>query len=218
MQITLLAALLQPQLALVVTPLAPQPPAFAAAARHAPVVAGGFEQKYFSKDGARLALLVSESPEVSTIKGLCAESGASGVIYELNSGRLEIVAEADRDTLEQLAKSIEASAGDAKLREAWQAPVGGYTTSFPIVELKPKMGAKITLEGNGQDLDYITTHLQVEAVFNRGLTLKKARDSDSTLTLDVKGQSARLKSFVRWCYNGPPLVRPERVTVDWKEA
>ena|ERR1719217_150658 len=209
--------LVTPATTLAVASLLQRPPAFAA--RHGPVIAGGFEQKYFSKEGARLALLVTGVQDVGAIREACAGSDASGIIYGINGGRFEVIAEGDRDCLEQLTSSIQTAAGsEASMREAWQAPVGGYQSTFPVVELRPKMGAKIKLTGKADGLDYVYRHLQIEAVFNRGLTLRKSRPSPETITLECKGDSNRLKSFVRWCYNGPPLVRPDEVTVEWKEV
>ena len=70
--------------------------------------------------------------------------------------------------------------------------------------------------GNEGDLDYITRHLRIEAVFNRGLKLRKSRIGPERMDLEVWGDSGRLKSFVRWCYQGPSLARPEEVQVTWK--
>ena len=56
---------------------------------------GGFEQKYFSKDGARLALLISDAPSLAAAdvsKACAAVDGLSGVVYQLD-GRIELVAE-----------------------------------------------------------------------------------------------------------------------------
>jgi len=83
---------------------------------------------------------------------------------------------------------------------------------------------------------------QVEAVFNRGLKLASERKDPTLLSLRLSGaparwplaaprggvvwrraparplpagDSARLKSFVRWAQRGPPLERAERVVVTW---
>ena len=65
------------------------------------------------------------------------------------------------------------------MREAWQQPLAqtGYAGegAFPLVSLlTPKMRARIVLTGDPDALDVFSSQLQVEAVFNRGLTLKKA--------------------------------------------
>jgi len=203
------------QLALALVPLRHAP------LRHVPPTMGGFEQKFFSKDGARVAVLVNGAPDLSLehVRSVCYSIeglGRSGIIYGLSGGRFEVVAEGERDDLEALVASVQAAAGEsATLREAWQAPVGCYEAAFPVVELQAKMGALITMKGQASSLDYISRHVKVEAVFNRGLKLSSARPQPETITLDCTGDSARLKSFVRWCYNGPPLARPDEVTVKW---
>lgn len=188
------------------------------AARNAPPMMGGFEQQYFTKDGARLALLVSaDSLSLGDVQGICSDGrAAKGTIYGLGDGRLELVAEGERGVLEQLASDVESAAGTAaSVRQAWQSPVGGYGAGFQIVELQPRMRTRISICGQQGDLDYIQRHLQLEAVFNRGLKLTKSRPDPTRIELDCTGKSDRLKSFLRWCYNGPPLRQPEEVKVEW---
>ena len=72
------------------------------------------------------------------------------------------------------------------MREAWQQPLAqtGYAGegAFPLVSLlTPKMRARIVLTGDPDSLDVFSSQLQVEAVFNRGLTLKKARPQPDRL-------------------------------------
>ena len=76
--------------------------------------------------------------------------------------------------------------------------------------------ALITMVASEADLHYIKRHLQTEAVFNRALKMRKESDSPEQVTIKCSGRSERLKSFVRWCYNGPPLVRPDMVRVIWE--
>ena len=85
-----------------------------------------------------------------------------------------------------------------------------------MIDFKPKMGAKISMRSKPDDLDYISRHLQIEAVFNRGLKLKKGGLHQEAL-ISVSGKAERVKSFVRWCYLGPQLVRPDAVTVEWQD-
>ena len=60
--------------------------------------------------------------------------------------------------------------------------------------MQPTMGAKIALTcANEGVLDYIARHVQIEAVFNRGLTCAAARPQGQRLELDAKGDSKRLK-------------------------
>ena len=78
------------------------------------------------------------------------------------------------------------------------------------------MRGEIVLEGTPGELDTISRQLQVEAVFNRGLKLEaRARPRPDRLELTCSGELRRLKSFVRWCYVGPPLAKPECVSVTW---
>jgi acylphosphatase len=187
--------------------------------KRAAVAMGGFQQKEFSVGGARLSLIVGSSgvaPE--EWPELCRDEGRTGVVYGLSDGRVEIVAEGERASLEALISKVHSSTPSemVNLRETWQLPVGGYQAAFPVFILEPKMRADISLrcEDTG-NLDYIARHSQIEAVFNRGLKLSKSREHPQQLDMVVVGDSGRLKSFVRWCYSGPPLARPDEVKVDW---
>ena len=133
--------------------------------RAASPLMGGFEQRFFSKEGARLSLLVSDAPSLALadVPSACASEGLSGIVYGLKGDRVEIVAEGGREALEQMAAAVKTAAGGkATLREAWQAPVGGYTASFPIVELAPKMSATVTMRADPEMLDYMSRHFQIE--------------------------------------------------------
>lgn len=192
-----------------------------ASSTHA-ITMGGFEQKEAAREGgARVSLLVSGSK--SLIDGLPAQcravDGLTGVVYGLSDTKCEIIAEGEKTALEPLAEAVQAaadSADDTTCRQVWQLPVGGYK-AFPVVSLAPKMTAKINMQGDAGTMDYISRHLQTEAVFNRGLTLKKSRPSPTKLNVECGGDSGRLKSFVRWCYAGPPLARADEVSVTWQK-
>ena len=150
----LLATFLTAASAYTVAPIAHRP----FTARHASPCMGGFEQKFYNKEGARLALLVSDAPGLSLadVPKVCTADGVSGIVYGLSGGRVEVIAEGTRESLVALAGAISAAAGaGATLREAWQAPVGGYKDSFPVVELAPKMSAEITMSSDPEDLDYV---------------------------------------------------------------
>ena len=70
---------------------------------------GGFEQKYFSKDGARLALLISDAPSLAAAdvsKACAAVDGLSGVVYQLD-GRIELVAEGVKPSLDALVSELQ---------------------------------------------------------------------------------------------------------------
>ena len=187
--------------------------------RASAVAMGGFEQKNFALPGARLALLVSDGEvAASALPNIVkAEEGVKGIVYGLSGGRAEIVVEGEREALDKVVAQVrDAAGGEASLRERWQLPVGGYD-SVRFVELAPKMRAKISISSEDAGIvDYIARHVQIEAVFNRGLTCTKS-SSRGKLLLDAKGNSARLKSFVRWCYQGPSLGRPDEVTVQWSK-
>ena len=78
------------------------------------------------------------------------------------------------------------SCRQAPSARAWQQPLAqtGYAgeRAFPLVSLlTPKMRARIVLTGDPDSLDVFSSQLQVEAVFNRGLTLKKARPQPDRL-------------------------------------
>ena len=45
--------------------------------------------------------------------------------------------------------------------------------------------------------------------------IKWKKLGDGMLAMGVTGNAERLKSFVRWCYNGPRLERADKVTIDW---
>ncbi len=183
---------------------------------------GGFEQQSFSAGGSRVSVLVSGSSSVAESlpdawRKSAAEGQSSGVIYVLSSDKIEIVAEGEEKQLKSLVSlaQLAADEGGATCREAWQLPVGGYDPRYPSVELTPVMEAKVTITGKSGTLDYYKRNLQVEAVFNRGLELSSRRPKPDTLVVVIRGDSSRIKSFVRWCYAGPPLVKADTVSVAW---
>lgn len=186
-----------------------------------PVAMGGMIQKETPREGgARVSLLVSGPKAlIDTLPDACrGAAGATGVVYGLSESKVEIIAEGDKSALEPLAASVQASAdadADSSCRQVWQLPVGGYAASFPLVSLAPTMTATVRMKGDMGTIDYVKRHLQTEAVFNRGLELKKESPSAEQLVVTCKGDSRRLKSFVRWCYAGPPLARADEVDVTW---
>jgi len=197
---------------------------------------GGFEQRRGSTTAlgqARLGLLVRGSTAVvEQLQDVCRGQASSdapgirGVIYRLTDDSAEVVAEGEREALVQLASSVadlSAEAAGAEVREAWQQPLAetGYAAegAFPLVSLlAPKVRAQIVLTGDPDDLDIFSSQMQVEAVFNRGLTLKKARPQPDRLEVTSQGRVKKLKSFLRWCYTGPPLARAGSVSVAWEEV
>jgi len=188
-------------------------------ARSSCIRMGGIEQKQAPlAGGARVSLLL-EGADAKEVTKLCrsAPLGVTGIVYALQNGRLEIIGEGERPDLERLVEAV-GTGNSGVMREAWQLPVGGYQTDFPLVTLAPKMTAKITLtSANEGTIDYISRHVQTEAVFNRGLRLvKKEREGQQSLIIECAGASERLKSFVRWCYNGPALARADDVDVRWE--
>ena len=108
----------------------------------------------------------------------------------------------------------------------------------------PEMKMQVEIEGDEGAISYYSRSVTLEAVFNRGLKLKRRcrrrhglgwatgagaehallpcavrRGGGRKLTLDVSGKADRLKQFLRWCYRGPPLVgSPAKVTVKWSKA
>jgi acylphosphatase len=172
--------------------------------------------------GSRVSLVFSGGSASKLQEAACGggecDTGLTGVIYSLPSGRIEIIAEGPQDTITAFVKRIRAAAAvGAQVKESTQLPVGAYMASFPLINLaQPSATAKITMSGPEADMDYIARHLNTEAVFNRGLKLtKEPSTSPEQLSVVCSGKSERLKSFVRWCYLGPPLARPEKVQVEW---
>ena len=143
----------------------------------------------------------------------------SGIIYGLDPERAEIIAEGERADLEALAGGIEKVVGAANLRTAWQqaavAKSLSYTDAFPLVQLSKRMRCAVTIASDQNTLDYYTRHVQIEAVFNRGLQLERERPDPEELIFTVTGDAKRLKGFLRWCYRGPPLARESSVGVKW---
>jgi len=187
-----------------------------------PIRMGGLEQKLAPiTEGARVSLLLDEAAPCDTVLEVCraCADDVTGVVYALRSGRIEIIGEGDRTDLESLVAQVRTMVGDGMARETWQLPVGGYESGFPLVALMPTMAATISMDSTDPGtLDYISRHLQTEAVFNRGLRLSKKKRTERKLVFACTGQSERLKSFVRWCYMGPPLARADKVEVSWAEA
>ena len=189
--------------------------------RHIAPMMGGAMQKAWGAGGERLSLLVSGGAAAAAdLSALCQGKECTGVVFGLPGNRVEIIAEGEQSNINQIVDAITAAAGpSATLRRKDQLPLGGYVEEFPVVTFDAKkMRAKVDMTGSVMDLDVITRNLQIEAVFNRGLKLQKLRVSDELLQLDVQGESGRLKSFIRWCYNGPPLVRADEVKVQWSEV
>jgi len=181
---------------------------------------GGFEQKNTPRQGgARISLVLSGTPSTfaSSLKQVCSDhEDISGVIYSIARDRIEVVAEGPEDVLKAMAKRVRASAGDYDIREAWQLPIASYEPGFMVVDLsEPSATARILMTGDVADMDYVSRHLQTEAVFNRGLKLAKNPTEPGSIDVVCSGKSERLKSFVRWCQNGPPLCRPDVVKVQW---
>lgn len=191
--------------------------------RSSPLVLGGFQQKEAPAlvAGSRVSLVfsggsASKLQEAACDGGNC-DPGLTGVIYSLPSGRIEIIAEGPQDTITAFVKRVRDAAVGVQVKESTQLPVGAYMASFPLINLaQPSATAKIIMSGPEADMDYIARHLNTEAVFNRGLKLtKEPSTSPEQLSVVCSGKSERLKSFVRWCYLGPPLARPEKVQVQW---
>ena len=93
-------------------------------------------------------------------------------------GRVELVAEEARDSLEALISNVRSTIDAVSIDERWQLPVGGYQAEFPVFELAPKMRAEINL--NAEDagtLDYISRHCQIEAVQPRPQAEQDALDA-----------------------------------------
>ena len=200
---------------LVLRPVAPRMP---------PPVMGGFEnQQYRPAEGhSRVSFRVSGSSEA--VAGLPdalrsqAVAGLTGVMYNINDERLEAIVEGERALLEPMVEYLEEEVkkkDGAECRLSWQLPGGGYDEKFPLVQLSKDMQATISLHGEEATMTYYNRHLQVEAVFNRGLKIKWKKLGDGMLAMGVTGNAERLKSFVRWCYNGPRLERADKVTIDW---
>ena len=191
--------------------------------RSSPLVLGGFQQKEAPAlvAGSRVSLVFSGGSASKLQEAACGggecDTGLTGVIYSLPSGRIEIIAEGPQDTITAFVKRVRDAAVGVQVKESTQLPVGAYMASFPLINLaQPSATAKIIMSGPEADMDYIARHLNTEAVFNRGLKLtKEPSTSPEQLSVVCSGKSERLKSFVRWCYLGPPLARPEKVQVQW---
>jgi len=186
---------------------------------------GGFEQKEAPgrTDGARVSLVLSgiSLAFASTLPAVCRgdSSSLTGVVYSLTNERVEVIAEGSSEDLDALVARVnDAVDAGTTVKEGRQLPVGGYEAAFPLVDLAaPTATASIVMTGGVATLDYISRHLQTEAVFNRGLKLKRTPSSSpEQLQVTCSGKSERLKSFVRWCYTGPPLDRPDTVKVLWE--
>ncbi len=143
----------------------------------------------------------------------------SGIIYGLDPERAEIIAEGERADLEALENGIASYVGAANLRTAWQQAAiskkSSYSDAFPLVTLSKRMRAAVTLRSDTNTLDYFARHVQIEAVFNRGLKLERSRPDDEEIVFTVTGDPKRVRGFLKWCYRGPPLARETEVSVQW---
>jgi len=185
----------------------------------------GFEQKAPVSLDDRISLLLRGPDALLAAMPDCVRKnggGLKGVVYDLGGERLEVIAEGSKEELNKLTGALEESVSaesEASCRTAWQEPVGGYDPQFPIIQLEPKMKARIAMKGSDGDLDYYSRHLQIEAVFNRGLKMNRNgfKRGDTEMNLDVAGDSGRIKSFLRWCQRGPPLARADEVKITWSK-
>ena len=143
----------------------------------------------------------------------------SGIIYGLDPERAEIIAEGERADLEALENGIASYVGAANLRTAWQQAAiskkSSYSDAFPLVTLSKRMRAAVALRSDTNTLDYFARHVQIEAVFNRGLKLERSRPDDEEIVFTVTGDPKRVRGFLKWCYRGPPLARETEVSVQW---
>ena len=60
----------------------------------------------------------------------------------------------------------------------------------------------VTLRSDTNTLDYFARHVQIEAVFNRGLKLERSRPDDEEIVFTVTGDPKRVRGFLKWCYAG----------------
>ncbi|MCB0308894.1 MAG: acylphosphatase [Bdellovibrionales bacterium] len=69
-------------------------------------------------------------------------------------------------------------------------------------------------------------HGKVQGVFFRATARDKARAlelkgfvrnlPDGSVEIEAQGETALIEVFLRWCHNGPPQARVEKVCVNWK--
>ena len=141
----------------------------------------------------------------------------SGIIYGLDPERAEIIAEGERADLEALENGIASYVGAANLRTAWQQAAiskkSSYSDAFPLVTLSKRMRAAVTLRSDTNTLDYFARHVQIEAVFNRGLKLERSRPDDEEIVFTVTGDPKRVRGFV--VLPRAALARETEVSVQW---
>ncbi|KAJ1623813.1 hypothetical protein T492DRAFT_1052397 [Pavlovales sp. CCMP2436] len=153
--------------------------------------------------------------------------GLTGVIYGLGDGKLEIVSEGKRvgkfvEWVEGYLK-VECAKDSCTLATVEAKGMGAtqalHTAQFPLINVNTA-ASKVTVRmtGDRQTLDYTLRHCKIEAGFNRKLDWTGTITSDTELLLSVSGPAAGLKSFVRWCKRGPPMQRPDSVSIDWADA
>jgi len=154
--------------------------------------------------------------------------GLTGVVYGLDSRRIEIVAEGKR--IDKFVEWVESYLNDncAGMDDACElATVASknlkekgamHKATFPVINFDA-MGDKevvIVLESDDKlVLDYTLRHTKIEAKFNRQLDYTSRWIDDSHLELTVDGPVRQLKSFVRWARRGPPLQKPKSVAIRW---
>jgi acylphosphatase len=169
-------------------------------------------------------LLAKLAPQCRMEAGI--KRGLTGVVYGLGDKRLEIISEGTRidkfvDWVNAYVQS-ECGGNDCEVatvlvRDLSDAPAM-HSINFPVVNFNvADRQVTISLTGDRQVLDYTLRHTKIEASFNRKLTYTSEWQGDTQLKLVVNGPATQLKSFVRWCKRGPPLQRPDRVTIHWTE-
>lgn len=153
-------------------------------------------------------------------------------MYGLKDGRIEVVCEGKRidkfvewvDRFVQQECSGESEACEVatvKARDLDSKTKAMYGPQFPVVNFDTDTRrVRINLKGDLQVLDYTLRHTKIEAGFNRKLEyeskwLKNDRAGMCELELTAAGPVQQLKSFVRWCKRGPPMQRPDSVSISW---
>ncbi|KAG8467976.1 hypothetical protein KFE25_007028 [Diacronema lutheri] len=181
----------------------------------------------------RMSIKVSApQPTLAKLAAACrmeggVKRGLTGIVYGIEAGRIEIVSEGKRvdKFVSWVEKFIEQECVDVAeacevatvlARDLDSGTKAMYSSAFPVVNFDADARrVRINLRGDKQVLDYTLRHTKIEAGYNRKLTYEGNWIDDQQLELMVEGPARQLKSFVRWCKRGPPLQRPETITIHW---
>jgi len=159
--------------------------------------------------------------------------GLKGVVYGLGAGGVEILLEGNKQRLESFVgwgekwvtdtcEAMEETCPVVTTDITWKQAEGIqiYTPQFKVVDFEKQMRVKLWLRADQLVLSYFLKHMKLQSRM-RGLpnpAVTWVSEEQLQISQTAEGNMGRLKSFVRWCKKGPPMVSVEDIRVTWEEV